>query len=163
MAVLRAYKLFPRNSRKLQLHTFVRGSFLETKQIEKRQKVYERILQVCRIGHLDVSRFDIRPQTASYEGVGLFHHLIEYRFALHLVVDWAGGYMSGSDGLSIALAFSYELYKQYLQTMIDCTDQALFCLMGEHIGPLVVGDLMDRYDYPSMTDDELADLDIAWF
>ena len=47
--------------------------------------------------------------------------------------------------------------------MIDCTDQALFCLMGEYIGPLVVGDLMDRYDYPSMTDDELADLDIAWF
>lgn len=47
--------------------------------------------------------------------------------------------------------------------MIDCTDQALFCLMGEHIEPLVVGDLMDRYDYPPMTDDELMDLDIAWF
>ena len=102
MAVLRAYKLF------LQLHAFVRGSFLETKRIEKQQKVYERILQVCRIGHLDVSRFDIRPQTASYEGVGLFHHLIEYRFALHLVVDWAGGYMSGSDGLSIALFANHD-------------------------------------------------------
>lgn len=163
MAVLRAYKLFPRNSRKLQLHAFVRGLFLETKRIEKQQKVYERILQVCRIGHLDVSRFGIGPQFASYAGERLFYHLIEYRFALHNVADWAVGYMCGNSGLSIAFAFSYELYKQYLQTMIDCTDQALFCLMGEHIGPLVVGDLIDRYDYPPMTDDELADLDIAWF
>lgn len=163
MAILRAYKLFPRNSRKLQLHSFIRGSFLETKRINKRQKVYERILQICHIGQLDVSRFGIRPQTTSYEGVELFYHLIEYRFALHHVVDWAGAYMSGSNGLSIAFAFSTELYKQYLRNMIDCTDQALFCLMGENIGPLVVGDLIDRYDYPSMTDDELADLDIAWF
>lgn len=163
MAILRAYKLFPRNSRKLQLHTFVKGLFLETKQIEKQQKIYERILQVCRIGHLNVSRFGIGSQSASYAGVRLFYHLIEYRFALHNVADWAVGYMCSNSGLSIAFAFSYELYKQYLQTMIDCTDQALFCLMGEHIGPLVVGDLMDRYDYPSMTDDELMDLDIAWF
>ena len=55
MAILRAYQLFPRNSRKLQLHTFVRGSFLETERVDKRQKVYERILQACHIGHLDVS------------------------------------------------------------------------------------------------------------
>ena len=120
-------------------------------------------MQVCRIGHLDVSRFGVGSQFASYAGVRLFYHLIEYRFALHNVADWAVGYMCGNNGLSIAFAFSYEMYKQYLQTMIDCTDQALVCLMGEHIGPLVVGDLIDRYDYPPMTDDELMNLDIAWF
>lgn len=107
-------------------------------------------------------RFYIHPQAASYDGMRLFYHLIEYRLTLHNVADWAGGYMCGNNGLSIAFAFSYELYKQYLQTMIDCTDQALFCLMGEHIGPLVVGNLIDQYDYPLMTNDELMDLNIAW-
>lgn len=162
MAILRAYKLFPRNSRKLQLHTFVKGLFLETKQIEKQQKIYERILQAYRIGHLDENRFRIKPQVAPRVSQDFFFHLIQYRFSLHMVLDWAGGYLCGNDGLSRAYAFSYNLYKDHLQYMIERTDQALVCLMGEHIGPLVVGDLIDQYDYPSMTDDQLADLDIAW-
>lgn len=51
MAILRAYKLFPRNSRKLQLHAFVRGLFWKPNESKSNKRCMN---EFCRYAVLDI-------------------------------------------------------------------------------------------------------------
>ena len=161
VSVLRAYNLFMETVRHPQILRFVNGDFFNTGQITE-DEARDRIVQVCRMGNMDEKLFDLQSPDPLRLGAGLFRHLFEYRFALYQSMMWGSGYLSGGFGLSMAYAFSVGLYKEYLQPMIARTDSALMCLMGEDVEPLVIGDLIDLYDYPATTDDELMEIDCRY-
>jgi len=161
VSVLRAYNLFMETVRHPQILRFVNGDFFNTGQITE-DEARDRIVQVCRMGNMDEKLFDLQSPDPLRQGAGLFRHLFEYRFALYQSMMWGSGYLSGGFGLSMAYAFSVGLYKEYLQPMIARTDSALMCLMGEDVEPLVIGDLIDLYDYPATTDDELMEIDCRY-
>lgn len=161
VSVLRAYNLFPETVRHPQVLRFVNGDFFNAGQITE-DEARDRIGQVCRMGNMDEKLFDLQNPDPLRQGAELFRHLFEYRFALYQSVTWAGGNLSGGVGLSMGYAFSVGLYKEYLQPMITRTDSALMCLMGEDVEPLVIGDLIDSYDYPATTDDELMEIDCRY-
>lgn len=161
MAILRAYDLISDDAKKFPVNAFIKGMFIDD-QSAMTEKYSNRIFECFR--SVNYNESDILSITSQLERGKtrreLFNALMQYKFAVRGLDAYWAGYLMMPTGCLIAARFTTDLFGEHLASVNKSLDEMLVSLMGEKAKPITVAELIDKYGYPLVTDQELTNIDI---
>ena len=100
-------------------------------------------------------------QDREYTRMQLFSFLFRYRFAIYkLATHWDGVLETDIAG-GIAIDITRKLYDEKIESVNETLDKLLLHLLGDDFDKTFAEkELLEDYDYPNVTDEELYEMDL---
>lgn len=160
MSVISAYK----GSEYVPLHSpfalecLVSETLSKDKQIELEAKLKEIIpLPVYIYRNIPLLLND------TFERGILFKELMKYRITIEKQVHYWGGVFEATKGYALAIDVTKQLYNEKICSANSIIDKILILLLGDDFNrSLCEQELIEKYGYPIVTDEELHDMELEW-
>lgn len=161
MSVLDAYKFVgycPDFLLGFKQGVFISASCSEAKILEI-YSLLEKIIPLELACGIDVSfMLSCQQQRKS-----LFIKLMEFRLEIEKLAHHWNGVLEAMGGYHLALKITQNLYKDRIVDVSNVLDRILILLLGDDFDTVFTEkELIEKYDYPTITDSELYKMDLDW-
>ena len=91
----------------------------------------------------------------------LFSFLFRYRFAIYKFATHWDGVLETDIAGGIAIDITRKLYDEKIESVNETLDKLLLHLLGDDFDKTFTEkELLEDYDYPNVTDEELHEMDL---
>ena len=93
----------------------------------------------------------------------LFSLLFRYRLAIYKLATHWNGVLETDIAGGIAIDITRKLYNEKIESINDTLDKLLLLLLGDDFNKTFTEkELLENYDYPNVTDEELHEMDLDY-
>lgn len=165
-SILKAYGLLTDLSLLRPLNSFINGEFINEQYKvdpsldDKLRECWETlepepILEYCNFPF---------GKLKSFHHKNFFQAVMHFRLGVTRSDDFFWSYLCMGGGVSQAALLTRQLKDLFLDPVIHILDETLLAFLShERVKPYYIGELIDKYGYPSITDKQLDDIDANHF
>lgn len=93
----------------------------------------------------------------------LYRGLVRYRTLLEKAAYFGRGTLECGSGAFLAIAIKTHFSDRYIKPNLKHIDNMIIKLIKGDFCTVTEAELIEKYNYPNVSDDELADIDVDWY